>query len=146
MYTIKFDNSLGGFVILELKVYRTFGNFVSATAWFISYSFGDTSAIQFYLNEIRSKSESMIFSKSRCFSSIKELVPLIKNNIESALIHAREQKVSERFMIQKIKEELKEEEANCKKELALADKRLRSWKNIDLIRDLEKRGLITPEE
>lgn len=146
MYTIRFDNNLGGFVILELKVYRAFGNFVSCSAWFIIYTFGDTSEIQFKLNEIRSKSDSIIFGKSKCFETVKELIPLIKQNIEKALEHSRGQKVSERFMIRKIREELLEEELLCKKELALADKRLRSWKNIDLERDLEKRGLITPEE
>lgn len=145
MYTIRFDNQLGGFVILELKVYRVFGNFVSCSAWFISYSFGDTSDIQFKLNEIRSKSDSLIFGKTRCYDSIKKLIPDIKIEIEKSIEHARNRKTSERFIIRKIKEELREEEVNCKKELALADKTLRSFKNIDIERDLEKRGLVIPE-
>ena len=145
MYTIKFDNNLGGFVILELKVYRVFGNFVSSTAWFITYSFGNTSSIQFNLNEIRSKSESLFFLKRNCFETIKELVPNIKLGIEKALQHAREQKSSERFIIRKIKEELAEAEIECKKELKIADARMRAWKNIDLERELEKRGLITSD-
>lgn len=145
MFAAKFDHTLGGFVILELKQYRFIDKFLSCHNWKIIYSFGDTSVIQFKLNELISKSDCLLFSRLRCCASIDALIPQIQIGIDETIKKTKEDKISERFLIQKVREEIVEEELRYKQAILSIDKKLRNFKNINLTLDLEKRGLINSE-
>lgn len=136
------DHHQGGVVILEILKYKEITKFLACWHWKTIFQYGNTTRINFNLNELQSKAECFIISKENTYSSISELQPVIQADIENFIKVAREGKVTEKILLREAERELEEVTKECKELIIKYDHQIKTFSNFDTARELEKRGLI----
>lgn len=142
MMFIKYDYANGGFSVLEIKESKKIGKFTAIVDWKVVFQYGNLKDINFKLNEQRSAYRCYFVREDELYNDFNEVAFVLKGRMDDFVKMARDLKEDTQFIMKEAQKDIKEFLLESESEIKRLDKQIRDFSNLDIERELEKRGLI----